>query len=99
MKSGHLVLWRESKILENIFFPSLRSMKNSSVPQIDHGLASAQMFPFIFGLIGKMYIQKEWELDLADSRLFASVFLARQMGYTFYPGAPIRSYHNGSVCW
>lgn len=99
MKSGHLVLCRESQVFENIFFPSLRSMKNPSVPKIDHDLASAQMFPFILGLIGKMYIQKEWELDLADSRHFASVFLTRQMGYTFYPGAPIRSNHNGSVCW
>lgn len=99
MKSGHLVLWRESQVFENIFFPSLRSMKNPRVPKINHGLVSAQMFPFIFGLIGKMYIQKEWELDLADSRHLASVFLARQMGYTFYPRAPIRSNHNGSVCW
>lgn len=74
-------------------------MKNPGVPKIDHGLISAQMFPFIFGLIGKMHIQKERELDLADSRHFASVFLARQMGYTLYPRGPIGSNHNGSVCW
>jgi hypothetical protein len=50
MKSGLLVLCRESQVFENIFFPSPRTMKNPREPKIDHGLGPAQMFPFIFRL-------------------------------------------------
>lgn len=98
MKSGLLVLWRESQVFEHIFFPSLRSMENPGEPKIDHGLGLAQMFPFILRFHQQMCIQKEWELDLVDSRHFASVFIARQLGYSFCLGTS-RSNHNGSMCW